>query len=244
MNERTRRAVVWGAALLGIAVTARLGLWQLDRAAQKQALITAIAERGAMPPLPAAELASTPEAAEAQHQRRVRLRGQYLAESTVYLDNRQMRERPGFFVVTPLALPDGTAVVVQRGWVPRDPVDPTRVSAPPPPPGEVEIDARIAPPPSRLYELDGAGRGPIRQNLDLQAYRLEVGRPLRPLSVQQLGDTGDGLLRDWPQGRLDVSKHHGYAAQWFALSLLLAGLTLWFQVIRPRRAPAARPTDV
>lgn len=244
MNERTRRAVVWVAALLGIAVTARLGVWQLDRAAQKQALITAIAERGAMPPLAAADLATTPEAAEAQHQRQVRLRGRFLAQTTVYLDNRQMRERPGFFVVTPLALPDGTAVVVQRGWVPRDAVDPTRVVAPAPPDGEVEIDARIAPPPSRLYELDGAGRGPIRQNLDLQAYRLEVGRPLRPLSVQQLGDTGDGLLRDWPQGRLDVSKHHGYAVQWFALSLLLAGLTLWFQVIRPRRVPAARPTDV
>jgi surfeit locus 1 family protein len=243
MNERWRRVVVWVAALAGMALTARLGVWQLDRAAQKQALITAIAERGALPPLPAADLATTAPAAETQHQRRVRLQGRFVAAHTVFLDNRQMRERPGFFVLTPLALPDGTAVLVQRGWVPRDPVDPVKVSAPAPPDGDVVLDGRIAPPPSRLYEFDGATSGPIRQNLDLTAFARETGLALRPLSVQQLGDAGDGLLRDWPQGRLDVSKHHGYAVQWFALSLLIAGLTLWFQVIRPRRGAPGDPTD-
>jgi cytochrome oxidase assembly protein ShyY1 len=43
----------------------------------------------------------------------------------------------------------------------------------------------------------------------------------------------DGLLRDWPAVAVDVGKHHGYAFQWFSLSALLVGLTLWFQFLRP-----------
>jgi surfeit locus 1 family protein len=38
-----------------------------------------------------------------------------------------------------------------------------------------------------------------------------------------------------------VGKHHGYAFQWFALSALIAGLYVWFQLLRPR---LARRSDV
>jgi surfeit locus 1 family protein len=43
------------------------------------------------------------------------------------------------------------------------------------------------------------------------------------------------LQRQWTPAVLDVSKHHGYALQWFALSALITGLYVWFQLIRPRR---------
>jgi surfeit locus 1 family protein len=50
---------------------------------------------------------------------------------------------------------------------------------------------------------------------------------------------GDGLLRQWPHPAVDVHKHYGYAFQWFALCALMAGLYVWFQLIRPwlRRRP-------
>ena len=52
----------------------------------------------------------------------------------------------------------------------------------------------------------------------------------------------DGLLRTWPAVAVDVGKHHGYAFQWFSLSALLVGLTLWFQVVRPwRRSVSSNP---
>jgi surfeit locus 1 family protein len=51
---------------------------------------------------------------------------------------------------------------------------------------------------------------------------------------------GDGLLRQWLAPAVDVSKHHGYAFQWFALCALIVGLTAWFQIIRPQRL-ARRP---
>ena len=225
------------AALVGVAGTARLGTWQLSRAAQKEALQHSLDERSALPELPAAELAIDAERAAAQHYRRVQLRGQWLNRYTVFLDNRQMNGRPGFFVVTPLKLADSNrAVVVQRGWVPRDAANrdhlPTIASRS----GDVVVAGHIAPPPGRLYEFQASTSGTIRQNLDLNAYAREVGMALAPLSVVQDvagADGDDGLLRQWPRPAVDVHMHYGYAFQWFALSALMTGLYVWFQLIRP-----------
>ena len=238
MNGRGQRIVIALGALLGVAATARLGVWQLDRAAQKVALQTALETRQALPPLPAATLARTAEQAAVQHQRRIVVGGRWQPAQTVYLDNRQMNGRPGFYVVTPLVLADGSALVVQRGWLARDPQDRTHVNAPPLPAGDVQVAGRIAPPPARLYAFAGEDDGRIRQNLDLAGYALESGHALRPLSlVQEDGPltAADGLRRDWPHPAADVHKHYGYAFQWFALAALIGGLYVWFQLIRPRR---------
>ena len=113
--------------------------------------------------------------------------------------------------------------------------------------GEVEIVGRIAPPPSKLFELSGAESGPIRQNLDIPVLALEIHVPLRPLSVQQLAPDGQAgvaagadanLVRQWPTPTVDVGKHQGYAFQWFALCALITGLTLWFQLLSPRINPS------
>jgi surfeit locus 1 family protein len=240
MTAGARRIVVLLAALVTVAVTGRLGLWQLDRARQKTELQAAIDTRGAMPPLPQAELARTPEAREAQVHRPVVLEGRWAAEHTVWLENRQMDGRPGFFAVTPLVIgAGGDAVLVQRGWAPRDLRDRTLLPALPTPQGAVQVEGTIAPPPARLLEFDGAGSGLIRQNLDLAAFARETGLALRPLSVLQRGgaaeQAADGLQRRWPRPAVDVHKHQGYAFQWFALAVLVTGLYVWFQLVRPRR---------
>lgn len=225
------------AALVTAAITARLGWWQLDRAAQKNRLQQSLDERVAMPPLPAAQLARDASAALLQHHRHVVLQGRWLADKTIYLENRQMDARPGFYAVTPLLLDDGTAVLVQRGWFPRDQADRTRiVVAPPPSDRIVQLQGRIAPAPGRIYEFAGAASGPIRQNLDIDAYARESALQLRPLSVVQEdgpASADDGLLRHWPQPAADVHKHYGYAFQWFALSALALVLYAWFQIVRP-----------
>ena len=242
MSPATRRWVVLLATLAGVALTLRLGAWQLDRAAQKLALQAALDERASLPALDAAGLAATSEDAETQHFRPVRLTGRWIAERTVFLDNRQMNGRPGFFVVTPLQL-DGRpeAVLVQRGWVARDFIDRTRLPALPTPAGTVEVRGRVAPPPARLYEFGTDAEGPIRQNLEVAAYARETGLALLPLSVWQSDapgrDPGDGLQREWPRPAVDVHKHQGYAFQWFALAALMTGLYVWFQLVRPRLRP-------
>lgn len=233
-----RGAVVLVAAVLSAALTARLGWWQLDRAAQKNQLQAAMDSRRALPPMSPADLAADGAAAAAQHHRAIVLQGQWVVEQTIYLENRQMKGVPGFFAVTPLRLDDGTAVLVQRGWLPRDQADRTRIVAAPPPVGRVQVQGLIAPPPGRLYEFDTAASGAIRQNLDINAFARETGLRLRPLSVQQQDDAtqpSDGLMRQWSAPASGVHKHYGYAFQWFALSALILGLYVWFQLIRPRR---------
>ena len=233
-----RRAVVLLVAIIAATLTARLGVWQLDRAKTKTELHERIVARGAQAPLAQAELARDEANAQAQHYRRVQLHGRWLAERTVYLDNRAMNGRAGFIVATPLLLADGDALLVQRGWSPRHQTDRTRLAPLDTPAGEVTVNGRIAPPPSKLYEFRDSGDGLIRQNLDLTDFAREIRVPLRPLSVQltDAGATNDGLLRDWPAPALDVGKHHGYAFQWFALCALVVGLTVWFQLIAPYRS--------
>jgi surfeit locus 1 family protein len=239
MKPAARRWVVLVASIAGVLLTARLGLWQIDRGQQKTALQNEIVQRSAMPSLASGQLARDAQAATAQHYRRISLTGRWLAAHTIYLDNRQMDGRPGFFVVTPLLLAPGDAVLVQRGWVPRDAQTRTRLVAVDTPAGEVSLQGRVAPWPSALLSLGPEGQGVIRQNLDPGAFAREIGVVLRPLSIQQLDDEAGSpaqeLQRRWPLPAVDVGKHHGYAFQWFALSALIAGLYVWFQILRPRR---------
>lgn len=235
-----RRWLLGAATLAAVALTARLGWWQLDRAAQKRALQAAIVAQEAAPLLDgAAALAADEAAAEAQQQRRARVLGQWLAPLTVFLDNRQLDGRPGFFVLTPLRLDDGSVLLVQRGWAPRDFVDRERLPPLPTPTGVVELQGRLTRGPARLYEFERSARGPIRQNLDLAAYARESGLALRPQLLLQTSPADDGLRLDWPEPTVDVHKHYGYAFQWFALCALIISLHVWYRIIRPRRAACA-----
>lgn len=235
MSARTSTARFWLvtlAALVGVALTLSLGFWQLSRAADKLALQETMDARRALPQLDGATLRD-PALAQGNLYRSVQLRGAWLPGHTLYLDNRQMQGKAGFFVVTPLLLaPDGPAVLVQRGWVPRNFIDRSQVPVVPTPEGPVAVSGRIAPPPGKLYEFAASGSGAIRQNLDLSSFAGEIGRPLATVTVQQAGPPSDGLLRDWPRIDLGVDKHYGYAVQWFALAGLIALLYGWFQIVK------------
>lgn len=169
--------------------------------------------------------------------RRISLRGQWIGERTVFLDNRPMGGKTGFWVMTPMRLETtGQVVMVQRGWVQRNFVDRTLLPAVVTPSGWVEIQGRLAPPPSKLYEFQGTESGPIRQNLDLAAYGAETGLALWLQTVIQHGPASEGLLREWAAVDAGVDKHYGYAFQWFGLCGLITILYVWFQFVRPRRS--------
>ncbi len=234
----TRRGwLVLVIALLAAALTARLGVWQLDRASQKLALQAAHDAQAARPALGNAELG------EAGVHRRVTLRGTWVADRTVWLENRPMDSRAGFYVVTPLRLAGRSdAILVQRGWAPRDASDRTRLPPLQTPAGEVEVQGHLAAAPSRLYELGDGARGAIRQNLDPAAFAAESGLALLPLTVvQTAAGADDGLLRHWPAPDLGLHKHYGYAFQWFALCATVLILYVWFQLVRPRLRRQQQP---
>jgi surfeit locus 1 family protein len=246
--SRLRSVRFWGLTVLALAAavtTFSLGLWQWGRAHEKLALQAAVQAREALPPLEQDILRVTPRSPDLVH-RQVVLRGQWLSAHTVYLDNRQMNGRVGFYVVTPLRLAtrpgqgDDAVILVQRGWAPRNFSD--RLQLPPvrTPEGEVTVTGRIAPAPSKLYDFDGAAAGAIRQNLDLAAFRSETGLPLLEGSVQQTGAPSEGLLREWPVPASSADKNYGYAFQWWALCGVIFILYVWFQFLTPGRRPAPK----
>ena len=259
MTQRSKFWLITLAAMLGVGLTLSLGRWQLSRAAQKEDLQLAIetqgrrsallnadligAQRASAGPNPTSQAGRADDGAALIH-RRVQLRGTWATANTVFLDNRQMDAKPGFYVVTPLRLQDSAQVVlVQRGWVQRDFQDRTRLPTIQTPPGLVEIHGRIALPPAKLVNLGPDGQGPIRQNLDMTAFANETGLALLPVSMVQTNEPlvgpaqNDGLLRNWPVPASGASKNYGYAAQWFALSALIGVLYGWLGLIKPRMNP-------
>lgn len=242
--------LVFLVALIAAGVTARLGWWQLERAKLKEQQQALLQQQQSLPPIVASSLHPLPNAApETLYQRTARLRGQWVPGSLMFLDNRPQDGRPGFIALSLLELSPGVAVLVQRGWAPRDRVDPTRLPVVSlPMETSVEVVGRISHPPSRLMELSDEGNGALRQNVDVRLLDREFSRSLPVLSVQQTeptricslpkaceADLEDSLVRQWKLVASDPAKNRGYAVQWFSLSALIAGLWVWFQWVQPRR---------
>lgn len=232
MSERIKFWLLTVITLMAVGVTLSLGRWQLSRATEKAGQQASVEERGQQTELDGSALADAMPVDLLMH-RRINARGRWLAEKTIFLDNRQMNGKIGFLVVTPLQL-DGSrlAVMVQRGWVPRNFIDRAQIPKIDTPGGAVQVTGLLVPAPSKLYELGGPQAGPIRQNLDLAQFSGEIGVPLVPVSIRQTGASSDGLLRDWPQPNVGLDKNLGYAFQWFGLSALMVILYVWFQIVR------------
>lgn len=239
------------AAILGIAITARLGYWQLSRANEKIALQTNIQQQTALATLDAQALSMTKDNSSNLH-RTVKLTGHWLDQHILFLDNRQMDGKPGFFVLTPFTFEDKASglektILVQRGWVARNFIDRQQLPEIKTPIEPVNIMGRIAPSPSKLYEFKGVETGAIRQNVSIAELSQEFKIDLLNMSLLQIDDNSaiqanDGLLRHWLQPNLGVEKHYGYMFQWWALSALIALLYVWFQIIRPRMRTQVKVT--
>lgn len=235
-RRRTALALVLlAAAALGLAA---LGRWQLHRADERRAMLAAIEAGRARPALALA--ADTPPA-ELAPWRPARAQGEWLAGLSVLLENRNHDGRPGYWLATPLRLQTqpARAVLVLRGWLPRDPAG--GMPAVPAPPGGVrQVSGELAERVPRLFELGPAptlpgryGEGsaiPVVQNLDLADYARATGLSLLPAVLMQAaagtGEPDDGLTRDWPQPSVDFHQNLGYAVQWFAFAAIAAAAWL------------------
>ncbi|HEX2653099.1 MAG TPA: SURF1 family protein [Xanthobacteraceae bacterium] len=122
--SKSRVAVLSVLVLVAFGVLIALGTWQLERKSWKEGLIDTIAQRLAAPAsaLPPRQNWNSLDAADAEF-RRVGFRGTfaYKEEALVYTNGSALRadvSGPGYWVLTPVRLPDGSSVVVNRGFVP------------------------------------------------------------------------------------------------------------------------------
>lgn len=218
-NRFVFRFIPFCATLIVAAAGIALGQWQTHRAQEKLALQQRMQARSGEAPLRA--LPADVADAEFRH---VQLRGQFLAQWTLYLENRPYNGAVGFHVLT-LFQPEGSAqaVVVARGWAPRDAADRTRVPQVPPPSSMTEVEGILRKDAGHVMQL-GTADAPrpqaILQNLDLPALAAASGLSIAPLVLEQGGAAGDTLVRDWPAPSLGIDRHRGYAVQWYALAAM------------------------
>lgn len=224
-------------AATGIVIFISLGQWQSGRAAHKLAVQAELDARSSGAPV---ALPGDVLSVREWSWRRVRARGEYLAERTFFVDNRIHRGIAGYHVVTPLRLAGSDRhVLVNRGWIAsggrRDALPGIAT-----PPGTVEVEGIVVPPPAEVYELSpDAATGPLRQHLLPARFAAETGLSVQPLVLRQESAVADGLARDWPRPDARVDTHRAYALQWYAFALLT--LILWVALnVRRRDDPASR----
>lgn len=182
-----------------------LGLWQLSRAAERDALHDAIEHGRLQAPV---VLSAESRPAQLTPWRPAVARGAWSDTHTVLLENRNLEGRPGYWVATPLLLQAGdpsAAVLVLRGWLPRDMQTGGALPAIPQETGLVEIRGELHAHVPRIFELwDWAGGKsselpaqlptpdgtiPQTQNLELADYAQATGLKLLPTVLAQTSDT-------------------------------------------------------
>lgn len=226
------------AAIAVVAATLSLGQWQLRRADEKRAMQAQVEAAARAVPVSIAPEPVDPALVDG---RRVVVRGSWVADRTVFIDNRTHKGVAGFQVVTPVKIEGSQLhVLVLRGWVARDPQDRLRLPAVDTPAGPVEVDGLAQARIPQVLELQAAplpGPGErIWQNLDYGRFERWSGLRLQAVLVRQSPDSAnaDALVRDWPVAAIDVDKHLGYAFQWFLLAAVTTGLWIYFGFFRRR----------
>jgi cytochrome oxidase assembly protein ShyY1 len=208
-------------ALLGIA----LGNWQQGRAAQKLAVQEKLAALAAEAPV---VLGSALTGAAPLEYRRVTVTGEFVADWPLFLANRPMAGRPGYYLVMPFKIAGSHIhVLVMRGWLPRA-AEYGKLPAFDTPSGTVTIEGIVVASAGHVMDLgESAPLAPkaIVQNIDPERAAQATGLVLQPFFVQQTGPHQPGevdgmLLRVWPSPSSGIDKHRGYAFQWYALAAM------------------------
>jgi surfeit locus 1 family protein len=206
-----------------------LGHWQLNRAAEKQALWDAFARGDAA----AIALPETPPARYS----RVQVSGHYVPERQFLLDNMVHAGVPGYRVLTPFARDDGPPVLIDRGWVA---LGPSRSQLPDLSVGDEPrtITGRIDETPragTTLKAPDSVDWPRVLNYPPMGVMERALGRPLYPKIILLDPDQRDGFVRDWHAPGFPPARHLGYAATWFALAVTLLVLYLGLS-LKPRDA--------
>lgn len=221
------------AGVVVAAIAVQLGNWQLRRADEKQAIGEQVQRFAIADPVAVFSADAAPPEWSS-----VRVEGKWLSRAVMYLDNRVLDRRPGYHVLMPLELADGSAILVNRGWVAAG-SDRAALPSIAVPDGSVAVVGRVSVPEKDPFSLAESPHDGTRwQYIDLAAYRDWSGLRVADWVLRQTSDAADGLMRDWPAPDLGEDTHRGYAVQWYSLAVLAIALTGYY-VFRSFRKNAA-----
>lgn len=213
--------------LLGTAVCIRLGIWQLDRLTGRRAFNAQVQNMRERAPL---DLTSAEfDTLETMEWRAVTVTGEYDFANQIALRNQYNRDQYGYHLLTPLLF-SGTAVMVDRGWIPADgnsaPDDWRKYDET----GVVTVTGQV-----RLGQAKPAFGGVpdalpadgsplwVWNNADIEKIALQQPYPVLNVYIQpdvELDDTEPPIPYQ-PEIELTEGPHFGYALQWFTFAAIL-----------------------
>lgn len=211
------------ATLLVLPLLVSLGLWQANKAVQKQAMQDIFDQRGKSELM---QVGAEPLNIAAIRYSRVLARGYYEPAYQILIDNQIYKGQAGYHVITPLRVNGGMMrILVNRGWVPLG-ADRNILPVIETPQGEVEVTGYAHDPSGKYLEL---ARTDVKQqswqvvwqNLNIKRYQDAVPFNIHPVIILLDPASTAGYVRVWarPDSRIDV--HKGYAIQWFLMSIAL-----------------------
>ena len=219
--------------LPGLALLVGLGVWQIQRLHEKEALIASVEAGLNAPPVPLDDaLAGGPANAEWRH---VRVTGHFLHDKELYVFARGPLGAVGVDIVTPLVMEDGRTVLIDRGFVPEALHESaTRQAAQIA--GDVSLTGVL-----RLSQQPGLFTPAPNTNTrlwfvkDVPSMAKAAGLTVPPFVIEADATPNPG---GWPLGgqtRVEFPNDHlQYAVTWFGLALALMGVYLFYHRSRGR----------
>ena len=239
------RASVLAVVLLPLLLT--LGNWQLERAEEKRQLQQLFDERQAREPAAIEGLSPT---ADLRYQP-VKLRGRFVNEKNLLLDNRIYQRRFGYEIITPFQLSsNGLWVLVNRGFLAGD-ISRRNLPSIDAITEELELIGEVHVPHGDMMTLaeDTASGWPrVIQVLAIEKIAKELGKELFPYTVRIKSPTQGSFEANWMVVNLQPEKHTGYAVQWFAMSaalvmiILLANTNIWQLLLKTDKKQTEKKT--
>ena len=238
--------------LAAATVMTLLGFWQLDRYHQRTAINDRIDAGAVATPVALTDVLQAPTGApgttgpapaESARWTRVKATGHYDGTREVLVRGRTVDGQVGFEVITPLVLADGSAVLVDRGWVPPAPGGAIAMpSVPPAPAGEVTVVGRLRPPESR-----GAKPETVNGHLEtrrITPHAIATALPYALFDGYVGLDQTEAGLTPVPPEKENALQNGGYVLQWwlFAAGTLFGYVYVARREFRESQEPAVAAT--
>jgi cytochrome oxidase assembly protein ShyY1 len=239
LNRRTILLTLGAFALAALCV--RLGFWQWHRMELKKHQQAIIERHLGVDAIPVQSvLRPGRPVADDEEWTRVQATGTFDTRGQVTVKFTPRDGRAGADVVTPLVLADGSALLVNRGWMATENTNARPTDIPPPPSGRVTVEGWLRPDnpagDNAVVPVDGQVRAIASHGLERH-----VGRALLPGFINLQKPTIAGLARE-PRPHVGHALNLFYALQWwFFAGLALIG-PFWFsrEPRRPVHASAMR----
>jgi len=232
--------------ILFAVVCSGLGVWQLARRAEALVEVAKIDANFDSAPMPVADaLPRLDSFAESQKWLPVSMTGTYLVEDELLVRNRPLNISPGFEVLTPLRLNDGTVFIVDRGWLPTGSEQDAPDVVPAPPTGQVTVVVRLKAGEPTLNNRTASGNQIATINLPDVAGR--VGLPTFTSAYGLLDSENPSPVEERPTAVVkpirDEGPHLSYAFQWFVFGLMAFVGLGWALREEYRTVNAAEPAE-